>query len=216
MTEPRSREMLDVSINEVDNRLTNILNYINDNPESDPNAYEMNDVMFEVADIGFFGQKFEEEAYDFLHDEKYKNVKEKFSKMMNYRMIQLISGDNDLDCTDLYDYFSKSLVGMATLNRLDYSDNHEDVKNLFNSICGVNLYVHQRIRDMKKNNDLDSIIYDNEFENTKNILGMEDYKDRNISPYHERDGIVTELFDDIQDSYNKTLNEKMSTKKEIK
>ena len=40
-------------------RIDGVLNYIENNPTSDPNTYEMNDIMFEMADIGYFGHFFE-------------------------------------------------------------------------------------------------------------------------------------------------------------
>lgn len=52
-------------------RINSVFEYINSNPDSDPNAYEMNDLMFSVAEIGNKGRNFESEPYAFLKDEKY-------------------------------------------------------------------------------------------------------------------------------------------------
>lgn len=207
MREPKVREQLDLEIDSVERNLDGILNYIKENPESDPNAYEMNNVMFEVADIGFFGRKFEDVAYDFLHDEKYINIKAKFNEMMDYRLKQFVEEDKKLECSSLYEYFTTSINCMATLNRLDYSENHEEVKQLFNSICGVNLYIHQRVRELKENNNENAIIYDNEVENTRNIIGWADYQDEVDSPFSKRDEIANKMYEEIQGSYQKTVSE---------
>lgn len=70
--------------------------------------------------------------------------------------------------------------------------NGNSKKNLFNSICGVDLYIHQRIRDLSKAKNLDEPIYTNNIENAKIIFGQEEYneklKNMEISPYKTRNG----------------------------
>ncbi len=57
MKEPKTREILDKNIDLLEKRMDGIIDYIRNNPNSDPNAYEMNDIMFAYADIGFFWKK---------------------------------------------------------------------------------------------------------------------------------------------------------------
>lgn len=65
MQKPRTREVLDMNISLLKKRIDGVLNYIENNPTSDPNTYEMNDIMFEMADIGYFGHFFEKNYMDF-------------------------------------------------------------------------------------------------------------------------------------------------------
>lgn len=216
MVEPKTREDLDKGISTLENRISGILKYIENNPASDPNAYEMNEVMFEIADIGFFGRKFETEAYAFLQDKRYKELMSKFSGMMQYRLPQLISETQGLHATHLHNYFQESLRNMATLNRLGY-DAVENTKELFNSVCGVNLFIHQRNRDLEQQNNMVESIYTNAIENTKIILAYEEYKENaenQIRPYKTRDAIVDDMYNEIQSSYNKSLNETLITTKD--
>ena len=101
MREPRTREILDRNMALLENRIDGIINYIENNPTCDPNAFEMNDVMFEMADIGGFGRKFEKEPYDFLHDEKYQKLIGKFDKVMSYQSKKFISDEQGLHADNL-------------------------------------------------------------------------------------------------------------------
>lgn len=215
ITEPNTRKELDMNIQMMEARVDAILKYIQENPTSNPNAYEMNDVMFDVADIGYLGRSFEENPYDFLQDEKYNKLMEKFHQMMNYRLNQFISEEQGLQTTNLYNYFQESLRSMSTLNRLYMNGNSK--KDLFNSICGVDLYVHQRIWDLSKAKNLDEPIYTNNIENTRIILGQEEYneelKNMGISPYKTRDDIINTLYDEIEKNYNKSINDRLKEEK---
>lgn len=62
MKKINTREELEMNMKITEGRVDAILRYIQENPNSDPNAYEINDVMVEVADIGYFGRRFEKEA----------------------------------------------------------------------------------------------------------------------------------------------------------
>lgn len=216
MLEPKTREDLDREMENLEHRIDGILRYISDNPTSDPNAYEMNDVMFELADIGFFGRKFEGEPYAFLYDEKYTKLKEKFGGMMQYRLPQLISEEQGIHATHLYDYFNESERNMATLNRLAF-DNGRKTRELFDSICGVDLYIHQRKRDLKKQNNMSELIYTNTVENTRIVLDYEEYKEKDnegLRPYQTRDAIVENIYNEIQNNYNKSLTETLAAEKD--
>ena len=207
MVRPMTREKLEEDMISLERRIDGILMYIKNNPTSDPNAYEMNDVMFEVSAAGFFGRKFETEPYGFSGDKTYKTLKSKFSKMMEYRLPQLISEEQGLNATNLYEYFQASLMHMATLNKLYDS---YDQRNLFNSVCGVNLYIHQRSRDLMAQNRMSEPIYDNAREKEDIILAYDEYKENaedEPRPYHGRDDSLDKLCNEIQNSYNKSLNE---------
>lgn len=213
-----SRESLDKYMELLVTRIDGILKYIKDNPNSDPNAFEMNDIMFDVTDVGYFGRFFEDEPYGFLHDVKYNRLRDKFGKMMGCRLSQLVSEEQGLHCDKLYAYFWESTRCMATLNRLS-DKNNESVKNLFNSICGVDLYIHQRIRELTRQNNIDEVIYDNDYENTSIILKYEDYKELvsiDIRSYGMRDDLIDNLYNEIQDSYQKSLVEVRSISQDNK
>lgn len=191
-----TKEQLYSEIESTKNRVKNVLNYIKDNPESDPNAFEMNDLMFEVAHIGWQGRKFEEEAYDFLKDEKYKLLRDSFTTMMDFRMNQL-ENNKDLDCNSLNEYFENSLYFSSTLNPLG----NEKQKELLNSLCGVNIYIHQRVRDI---ND-DEIIYDNANEYERINQGLEDVSDFNTNKVLVNN--IEQLKEEIDKNYLKTKSE---------
>lgn len=216
MQELRTRKILDLRIVLLNEKLDNILGYIKDNPNSDPNAHEMNYVMFEMADIGYLGREIEDEPYSFLHDKKYCALKTKFSAVMEYRIPQLVSDEQKLFAFALHDYFEESLRCMATLNRLDYSRGANKTRELFSSICGVNLFVHQQIRNLQKDQDMTSIIYGNSVENLKNVLGMEEYRDGATDenrPYPTRDTIVDCMYEEIQTYYQKSISDILKEQK---
>ncbi len=152
--------------------------------------------------LAFFGRKFDAEPYGFLQDEKYKQLSTKFYAIFSYRLPQFISEEQGLKATKLYEYFKESTHEIVTLNRLG---NDEETKGLFNSLCGVNLYVHQRKRDLARENNLDAVIYDNEYENTALTLNLEDYKDEIGEGKRDRDTIALDMYQEIQDCYQKTL-----------
>lgn len=216
MVKIKSRESLDNYMKLLETRIDGILRYIKDNPDSDPNAFEMNDVMFEMADVGYFGRRFEDEPYGFLHDVKYNQLRDKFGKMMSYRLSQLASDEQGLHCDKLYAYFWESTRCMATLDRLA-DENNEIVKNLFNSICGVDLYIHQRMRDLAKQGNTCEAVYDNEFENTDIVLRYEEYKENEKEenrPYTIRETLVKNMYEEIQNSYQKSLVDALNVNKE--
>lgn len=218
MLKPRTREVLDKNISLVERKIDNVLGTIKNNPTSDPNACEMNDIMFEVADIGFFGRYYESEAYAFLHDEKYKNLMNKFYTMMNYRIPQFVSEEQGLYAKNLYFYFTESLANMKTLNRLN-NDNVENAKQLFNSICSIDLFIHQRRRDLIREKNMSEPIYDNDFENAEISLRFEEYRDNpenEIRPYRMRDAIVSNMYEEIENNYKKTVAEVFEPEKRKK
>lgn len=193
-TENKLYEMID----DTQERIDNVFKYIEENPNSDPNAYEMNDLMFRVADLGQKGRFFEAQPYDFIHDEKYSKLRESFYKMMNIRIKQFSDkqyGLGDSKDDPLYKYFDKSMRTIETLNSL--GDKH--VRDVHSKICGIALYSKQRRRDIRDNSE---IIYDNKLEMEELV---EDIKEYGVNPFLKDELKV--MFEDIMQSYGKTLEE---------
>lgn len=185
-------------IDDTQKMIDKVFEYMEKNPNSDPNARQMNDLMFRVADIGQKGRFFEARPYDFLYDEKYSKLRESFYKMMNIRIKQFSDkqyGLGDSEDDPLYKYFSRSMISMATLNSL--GDRH--VRDVHSEICEIALYVKQQRRDIK---DSSEIIYDNKLEMEELV---EDIKEYGVNPFLKDELKV--MFEDIMQSYGKTLEE---------
>ena len=193
-TENKLYELID----DTQKRIDNVLKYIEEHPNSDPNAYEMNDLMFRVADLGQKGRFFESKPYDFIHDEKYSELGESFYKMMNIRIKQFSYkqyGLGDSKDDPLYKYFIKSMRTMATLNSLG----DKNVRDVHSKICGIALYTKQRRRDIKDNSE---IIYDNKAEMEELIEDIQSY---GVNPFLKDE--LKALLKDIMQSYGKTFEE---------
>ena len=195
-----TRESLYNQIDETQERLDSVIEYINSNPDSDPNAYEMNDLMFKVAEIGCKGRNFESEPYAFLKDEKYSKLRDDFYAMIDYRMEQLNSKENGLkipNSNTLYDYFKKGTMSMATLNTLG----DKEVSDAYSKACGINLYIRQRYRDLSKD-ESDEIIYDN-------FKEVEDLKEsiKNIDSHLDNIKSLAPLMEEIEIALNRTPKE---------
>lgn len=192
-------------INNIQERINNVISYINENPDSDPNAYEMNELMFEVAQIGQDGRKFESTPYAFLKDEKYRNLMQDFNSMMRYRKMQLEDPSQGL-CSSrkdpLYKYFDESQERMATLNSLG----NKEVSNVCSKACGINLYIKQRKRNLKMEGK-DEPIYDNfqELNALKNDINtLQNKKDINKYNLDYIEPIMQEIELEIQ---NQSIDE---------
>ncbi len=169
-------EILEFKTKELNDRIINVLNYIKDNPNSDPNAYEMNDIMFKVSNL--LSKEKTEKSEELMNN---------FEKMMYLRLPQFTSEKTELGATKLKDYF---VMQLANVNLgVDLGD--EDMRNYMNEVCGVNLFIHQRIRDIKD----DSIVYDNKEEHDRIFLKREMYDDH---------GLSNELMDEIDFAYQAT------------
>lgn len=139
--------------------IDNVFNYIAENPNSDPNAFEMNELLFEVSNIGAQGKL--QKDYDFLKDEKYSKLRTDFWQMMDIRMEQLADKKQGLGGSKespLYKYFNDALLRMSTLNSLG----DEQVQDITSQACKIDLYVNQRIRDLKEASIDDECIYYNQ------------------------------------------------------
>ncbi len=190
-------------INVTQKRINDVLDYINSNPNSDPNAYEMNELMFSVAELGWKGRNFENEPYGFLKDEKYSKLREDFYAMMRYRMDQLESPENGLITSkddSLYKYFDRALYRMGTLNSLG----NKQLSDIYSKACGINLFIRQRARDLEKSGTQE-VIYDNKQEFIDLLdkidgLGKEDINSGELK-------YLKPLMDDIHMALDKTPKE---------
>ena len=180
-------------------RINAVLDYINSNPDSDPNAYEMNELMFSVAEIGHKGRNFEAKPYEFLKDEKYSKLRTDFYSMMRYRMEQLKSPEKGLISSEedpLYKYFDDSLYRMATLNSLG----DKQVSDIYSKACGISLFIRQRNRDLKRDGN-EEIIYDNKNEFIELLDKIDELEDK--SSLQE----LKPLMEDIHMALDKTPKE---------
>lgn len=168
-----SKAELYFEMDRVEEQIDRILAYIKKNPQSDPNAFEMNHVMFEVAHIRWSTRKFEVTPYEFLQDEKMKSMDSKFQRMMSIRMMQLKESQNGLDGESLYQYFDEGIRFIATLNSLGTPE----LQSTLDSLCGVNLYCKQQVRDLKGKKD--AVIYHNPSEYRKLVSSLATQQDAN-------------------------------------
>lgn len=188
-------------------RINSVFEYINSNPDSDPNAYEMNDLMFSVAEIGNKGRNFESEPYAFLKDEKYSKLRNDFYAMMKYRLEQLSSPETGLINSKndpLYKYFDEATTRMSTLNSLG----NKQVSDIFSKACGIDLYIKQRVRDLQKG-EKDEVIYDNKQELISLLDSIDNLEDKS---YYMKD--LKPLLDEIHLAIGKTPKEFNIAKKQ--
>lgn len=157
--------LVELKMNELNGRVNNVLNYIKDNPNSDPNAYEMNDIMFKVS-----GLLNEERESGLERTSQSKILDMNFQKMMYLRLPQLIK---NLNARFLEEYFKLQMANMSVGANLG----DEDMREYFNSVCGVNLYIHQRLRDLA----VEEPIYTNKEEHSKIFKMREMFDDYGIS-----------------------------------
>ena len=215
MKEPSTKQELITEIGKLETKLDNIISYMKENPKSDPNAYELNDVMFDFASIGNFGRLFEDTPYAFSGDEDYQRLSRKFYTIYDYRLPQLISDKQGLYAYDLYEYFIQAKKDYLTLNNPANLEEIDYVQPLFNSICGVNLFIHQQARQGEKTNNPDIILWDNEFELESTNLKLMEYKENSNNlprPFDMRDGLIYKMQDENVSCYKKTLQEVVDAK----
>lgn len=173
-----------VTKQQLDSKVDMVLEQIAEYKERDlkePDAYSLNDIMMEVAFIGADGRNFETEPYKYASDEKYRELKGKFSELMAEEMPKLIDDEIGLNAQELYDYFEKSLRNVATLSSLGDTDR----KDSLNIICDAYLYTKKRIRDFNRGQSLfsnneamqaytEEVVYGNETEYYHVLRGFQD------------------------------------------
>lgn len=189
---------LRLKISDLQQKVDNVLKYIEENPYSDPNAYEMNELLYEMSNIKNEG--WEIYGYDFFKDSQMSKLYQDYSKMMNSRMEQLVYPDTGL-CESkndtLYKYFEQGIHNST--GKLG----NEEAKKVNSKACGINLYVKQVIRDLKKSGQ-ESIIYNNgqELNNLLTKMSDEDIE------YYTHPAIDTDdIIRDAMLAFNRTPSE---------
>ncbi|MEG1010102.1 MAG: hypothetical protein RSF67_09885, partial [Clostridia bacterium] len=158
-------------ITQVQERVNNVLNYINENPNSDPNAYEMVELTFDVGKEGAdIRTKYIDAAEGYnkaISNEELTNLRQDYFKMMEIRLQHLVDPERGLNVDEnspLYKMINQFQSNIVTYNRLASNDSEgQEYKKMCSSLAGVSLYIKQRQRDLSKNKET-GIIYDNKEE----------------------------------------------------
>ncbi len=194
-------------INKIEDKINKVVKYRDSNPGCDPNTFELNEILFDVASIGSGSRRFEgegkDEAYKFLHDPKYRELEDSFKTIFEPCMEQLAPSENGLITSKddpLYRYFEGSFQRRGTLNSLG---NHE-LRYIYSKACGINLFIKQNLRDFK-NNGVEGIIYDNKQEYIDLLDRIEEFKSKDYS--EEQLKPLSPLMEDIHMAIGKTPKE---------
>ncbi|MEG2348444.1 MAG: hypothetical protein RSB67_02215 [Clostridia bacterium] len=191
------------TIYELIRKMDSVLHYMDENPLSDVNVFELNQLLFEEADLANKGRIFEYTAYGFLNDPLYKELNDKFNELYFRRIKDLSTLSYPLYNVDkktdtLYRYFEAASYRKATL--ISLGDN--ETMQVTNSICGVNLYIKQRKRDLYNEKKFNEVIYDN--------LDEFNWLTKSIEMGYISNLLVNEtkaMFDEIKEAFGKTLND---------
>lgn len=122
-------------------RLKEAIKEIEADQMADPNVYDINDVMFEVASI--------------INDEMFMPHLNGENELMYYDLRRLItltfskltSPELGLNAQGMADYFARQLDQVRVGVNLSKQVNRPFV----NDLCDINLKIHQRLRDVKTN-----------------------------------------------------------------
>ena len=196
------------TIEQLTTRVNAVLDYIEQNPESDPNAYEMMDLTIQVANVGYKVKNDGElrrldnaNGYEYaIHHEALTNLRSKYFSMMDKRLESMADDKNDLGLNEdsmLYRFLSKSRDYMITYNPIT-SDGDTQKKEAKCKLAGVALYTKQRKRDLQKEGKAE-VIYDNAAE-LEQI--QEYYKE------HEPNLYEAGLLDEIERCYGRKFEPK--------
>lgn len=189
---------LRMRISSLQQKVDNVLKYIEENPYSDPNAYEMNELLYEMSDIKNEGWNIY--GYDFFKDSQMSKLYQDYSKMMNTRMEQLVTPDTGL-CESkndtLYKYFEQNIHN--TTGKLG----NEEAKKVNSKACAINLYVKQRLRQLDMSGK-EEIIYDNGQELNDLLTKL---TKENIEYYSHPEFDIKDLLEDVRLAYNHTPKE---------
>lgn len=156
-----------VEIKNLTRRVESVLEYIRNNPESDPNCYEMMELTIlvanECANVRKYGIEKNKDGvngyrYVFNHIEL-QDLKEKYLQMMDIRLKDL------KDLVGALDPLYQMLKDKVNIIEYYMDFNYKEEKARFMcKLVGVSLYIRQRIRDLSNQNNYTEIIYDNEEE----------------------------------------------------
>lgn len=164
---------LEKNIEDLTARVDAVLEYIEKNPESDPNAYEMMELTVEVGRIGGQVKNYGERngldqsfGYDFaINHQALSSLRKKYFTMMKMRLDDMVIDKNNLGLNDdsmLYKFLEESKDNIRTYGSL-VGEGESDKKEAMCKLAGVALYTKQRKRDLQRNGKSE-IIYDNEVE----------------------------------------------------
>lgn len=185
------------NISFLNERFDQVIKYMQENPNSDINAYELNDLIYSFAEIGNNSRNFEKEPYETFKDPRYQEILKKFRHITTTRIAQLRNPKNGLETENnhvLSDYFLGNISSLASLNSLG---NKNDAQ-ITSKICGIYLYIQQRKRELARTNRAE-IIYDNK-EEFKDLTMFAN--EHGIQSYHI-DNLKT-MVSEIENSLGKT------------
>lgn len=197
---------LRLKISNTQQKIDNVLKYIEENPYSDPNAYEMNELLYEMSNIKNEGWNIY--GYDFFKDPQMSKLYQDFSKMMNIRMEQLVDpnvGLCDSKNDTLYKYFEQGI------NNSTGKLGNKEAQEVTSKACGLNLYVKQVLRDLKKSGQ-ETIIYNNGQELNSLLTKM---SDENIKYYSYPTIDANDIIKDTMLAFNRTPAEFKQAKVEL-
>lgn len=198
------------TIEQLTARVDAVLDYIEQNPESDPNAYEMMDLTIQVANVGY-KVKSDGEArgldnalgYEYaIHHEALTNLRRKYFLMMDKRLADMADDKNGLGLNKysrLYRFLAKSRDVMITYNPLT-ADGDTQKREAKCKLAGVALYTKQRTRDLQRDGKSE-VIYDNSAE-LEQIQAY--YREHKPSEYEAR------LLEDIEFCYGRKFEPKQT------
>ena len=158
------------------NCINGVLNYIKENPDSEPNANEMMTVSIEVNQLA------KEGTIDTT----------KYDEMMNIRMGQLRENTHGLDISEdspLYQVLKSYQDGRETVDLEDAGGK----KDMLCTLVGVNFYIQQQKKRFKMSGE-NGVLFDNRFE----MKALEKYFATYPTSEYER-----ALFEEIEQSYLK-------------
>lgn len=178
-------------------RIKQIEDYRKNNTGCDPNAYEMVEILSKFKGVTSHYNINQSE----WNSDEFKYIHNVVSNFLQSRMSQFVEPNFGLKNTNgnaLYNYFNNTFFANSSI---PYNLDNPDVKNICAKACGVNLYVHQQLRD-NLNTNTNNVLYDNfnelqEFEN--NI------KNSNLSS--ETLEVIEDLRNENKIAYNKTPNQ---------
>ena len=178
-------------------KLKGVVDYIEENPNSEPNAYEMMDNLFDYY-------RLRKQALG-KEDNCVKEVAKLYHKVMAKRMPQLRS----------YDYIDGMLYNIfnsvITKGEIDGSFNNilgesYEAQDLFRRLFGVDFYIRQRVRDLNNSKPFpkDAIVYDNhdEFEALRKCFFDSKYTDSDVNL-----DVAVRVMEHIAKAYDRTIYE---------
>ena len=196
----------------INKKVEGVLKYIKENPNSDPNLYELMELAI-LTSIAFAGVKNygaymgldKENGYKYAQNHsELSRLRSNFSKMYHTRMEHLVDSNRGLRVTEdspLYKWIEDTVQPMWTYSRIKWIelDTEEGIKKkeALCSLAGVGLYVKQRKRDLQKSSEK-NVIYNNgaELSRLKWLL-------KGIDVKYAGDRYVEEIINEIESCYMK-------------